>query len=105
MFTDSRNIDRFGRILASAEALQYLEETELPNFEIAYGVTEDSSKDLTIALRRARAHIQDVIGQLYLHRDDRALRGEIRLLLAATREIANSAGGGIAKEFGQRADA
>jgi hypothetical protein len=36
LFTDSRKIDDFGRILASKKAVEYLERTPRPTFQVAY---------------------------------------------------------------------
>jgi hypothetical protein len=36
LFTDSRRVDDFGRILESPQAVEYLERTEKPNFEVAF---------------------------------------------------------------------
>ncbi|GAJ17144.1 unnamed protein product, partial [marine sediment metagenome] len=39
LFTDSRQVDNFGRILESNEAVEYLERTEQPSFEIALRIS------------------------------------------------------------------
>ena len=49
LFTDSRNVDNFGKVLESTEAIEYLERTENPRFEMALrkaGVGEDEIIDL-----------------------------------------------------------
>ncbi len=49
LFTDSRNVDNFGKVLENTEAVEYLERTENPRFEMALrkaGVGEDEIIDL-----------------------------------------------------------
>jgi hypothetical protein len=49
LFTDSRNVDNFGKVLESTQAVEYLERTTNPRFELACrkaGVGEDDIVDL-----------------------------------------------------------
>lgn len=60
---DSRNVDRFGEILAEPRAVKYLQETERPDFETAYSFTE--SNDLVCAsLEEAARNIRIALSDL-----------------------------------------
>jgi ParB-like chromosome segregation protein Spo0J len=51
LFTDSRNVDNFGRVLESAEGVEYLERTPEPSFELAVrkaGVGEEEVQQLIL---------------------------------------------------------
>ena len=56
LFTDSRNVDKFGRVLQSAEAVKYLESTERPVF--------------TMATRKAGADDEEVVSYLEIAGDN-----------------------------------
>lgn len=64
LFTDSRDVDIFGHVLESTEAVQYLETSDSPNFEVAVRISggdesetieyvEKASENLELALGRA----------------------------------------------------
>lgn len=66
LFTDSRNVDNFGKVLESSEAVEYLERTQSPRFELAVrkaGVGEQEIIDLiagasdNIQLALTEAHV------------------------------------------------
>lgn len=64
LFTDSRQVDTFGHVLESDEAIKYLETSDAPNFEVAVRISggdesetieyvEKASENLELALGRA----------------------------------------------------
>ncbi len=67
LFSDSRLVDNFGRILESGEAVEYLERTSRPSFEVALRMAggdepeivrlvEDAADNLELALTRAHLY-------------------------------------------------
>jgi hypothetical protein len=67
LFTDSRQVDRFGKILESKQALEYLKHSHNPKFEAAFRISggdeseiiqlvEDASMNLELVLERAHHH-------------------------------------------------
>lgn len=68
LFSDSRQVDRFGKILESENAIEYLERTKEPRFEIAYqkaGVGED---DLVRIIDQASDNIQLSLTEAHIYR-------------------------------------
>ncbi|MEQ1860415.1 MAG: hypothetical protein ABMA13_10805 [Chthoniobacteraceae bacterium] len=64
LFTDSRQVERFGRVLESREAVEYLESSKNPSFDVAAKLSggdevevaklvDDASDSLELALSRA----------------------------------------------------
>ena len=54
LFTDSRDVDTFGHVLESTEAIQYLETSDSPNFEVAVRI---SGGDESETIEIGRAHV------------------------------------------------
>jgi hypothetical protein len=61
LFTDSRNTDRFGLILASEEARAYLERTEDPRFEVAARLSGGDRAEVIRNVERAADAIEEVL--------------------------------------------
>jgi hypothetical protein len=61
LFTDSRNTDRFGLILASEEARGYLERTEDPRFEVAARLSGGDRAEVIRNVERAADAIEEVL--------------------------------------------
>jgi ParB-like chromosome segregation protein Spo0J len=53
LFTDSRNVDKFGKILESDDAVYYLERTEKPNFDVAYRIAGGDEPELINLIEQA----------------------------------------------------
>jgi len=80
IFSDSRQVDNFGRILESEEALKYLERTEKPSFDVALRMAggdepeilkliEKAADNIELALTRVHQYkkvkrIQEAVGRL-----------------------------------------
>jgi hypothetical protein len=60
---DSRNVDRFGEILGTPRAVEYLKKVQKPDFETAYSLTE--SADLVVdPLNQAARHLRLALSEL-----------------------------------------
>jgi hypothetical protein len=79
LVTDSRLIDDFGKILESEEGVQYLEQTEKPNFDVAFRkaggdepelvkLIDNAANNIQLALTRAHHHIKSEKVQLAVER-------------------------------------
>jgi hypothetical protein len=80
VFSDSRQVDNFGRILESEQALEYLQRTEKPSFDIALRTAggdepeilkliEKAADNIELALTRVHQYkkakrIQEAVGRL-----------------------------------------
>lgn len=66
LFTDSRNVDSFGKILESEEAVQYLESTEEPRYELAYKKAGVGEQDVISLISAASDNIQVALSEVHL---------------------------------------
>jgi hypothetical protein len=69
LFTDSRDVGRFSRILASDEAVSYLRSTDRPNFEVAYQRAGGDEPDLIERIQTATDEIELALGRIHLFKD------------------------------------
>jgi ParB-like chromosome segregation protein Spo0J len=76
--TDSRQVDRFARILESPEAMEYLERAEQPNFETAYRKTGGDEKDVITLVDRAADTIEEALTSAHRHVDSAPLQRAMR---------------------------
>jgi len=71
LFSDSRNIDKFGRMLLSADAVSYLEGSENPNFDFALKKAGGDTEEVLSLLSQAADNIEIAFSTLHMHQDDR----------------------------------
>jgi len=67
LFTDSRNTDRFGLILASKDATAYLERNENPRFEVALRLSGGDRVEVIRHIERAADEIEEVLSVVQHH--------------------------------------
>jgi hypothetical protein len=80
LFTDSRYVDDFGKILESPEAVDYLERTSNPRFELAYrkaGVGEQNVLDL---IGGASDNVQLALSDAHTYRKTASVQKAVRRL-------------------------
>ncbi|WP_338766676.1 hypothetical protein [Massilia sp. METH4] len=80
LFTDSRNVDDFGKILESDEAVAYLERTENPRFEMAYRKSGLGEDNLIAYVNQADDNVQLSLQEAHLHRNSKLLQKAVRRL-------------------------
>lgn len=96
LFTDSRYVDQFGKILESEEAVEYLERSEDPRWEIAYRKAEIGEQDLINFIETASDNIQQALTEAHLfkksdkvHKVVKRLGKDAAALLALFPDIRN----------------
>lgn len=67
LFTDSRYVDDFGKILESSKGREYLERTPSPNFDFALRVSGADEPELANLLESAADNIELALGRIHLH--------------------------------------
>jgi hypothetical protein len=67
LFTDSRRIDDFGRILASKKAVTYLERTEKPSFEVAYRTAGGDEPETIRLVEQAAENVELALGKAHFY--------------------------------------
>lgn len=73
---DSRQVDRFGEMLAEPRAVAYLKEAAEPRFDIAYSLTKGSADLVIDPLREARRHITLALSELGNRGEEQSVREE-----------------------------
>jgi len=68
LFTDSRLVDDFGRILESDQAVEYLERTERPRFEVALQLAGGDEPEIIRLLERAADNIELSLTRVHHHK-------------------------------------
>lgn len=80
MVRDSRQIDRFGKILLSPQALQYLDRTEHPSFEVAYRYSGGDEVETVEHIERASDEIEQALGTIHIHRKSKRIQAAVERL-------------------------
>lgn len=80
LFTDSRHVDTFGKMLESEDAVEYLESTEKPRFEMAFRKTGLGEASVIGYVTAADDNIQLSLQEAHLHKQSKDLQKAIRRL-------------------------
>jgi hypothetical protein len=74
LFTDSRNVGRFARVLESDDAVEYLRETRSPSFQVASQKAGADEPELVRRVETATDEIEQTLSRVHLHVDSEELR-------------------------------
>lgn len=74
LFTDSRKVDAFGSILESTKAVQYLERSPNPNFEIAYRMAGGDEPEIVRLIETAADNIELALTRAHLYAKSKKLQ-------------------------------
>ncbi len=74
LFTDSRYVTRFSKILQSERAVDYLRKTDHPSFEVAAQKAGADEPELVALVERATDDIEQVLGRVHLYADSQPLQ-------------------------------
>jgi len=80
LFTDSRYVDQFGKILESNDAIHYLERTEDPRWEVAYRKAGVGEQELIDYIEKASDNIQQALTEVYLFKKSKKVHKVVRRL-------------------------
>ena len=70
---DSRQVDKFARVLASGESLNYLRTIRRPNLEKAYIIAGGNQEELYDTISNAAINLQDALSVIHRYKDDENL--------------------------------
>lgn len=77
LFTDSRLVDDFGEILESDEAVEYLEQTDRPNFEVAFRRAGGDEPELARLINNAANNIQLTLSRVHHYTQSESIRSAV----------------------------
>jgi len=80
LFTDSRKVDDFGRILESRKAVEYLERSDEPSFDIAFRLAGGDEPEIIRLIENAADNVELALTRAHLYADSKELRAAIERL-------------------------
>lgn len=80
LFTDSRMVDNFGIILESDEAVEYLERSEPPRFDIAFKMAGGEEIEVVRFIERAADDLELALTTAHLHKKSEKVQKAVRRL-------------------------
>jgi len=89
LFTDSRQVDNFGRILESNEAVEYLERTEQPSFEIALRISGGDEPEIIRLVETAADNIEMALTRAHFFKKSERLKKAVERLAKDARQMMN----------------
>jgi len=90
LFTDSRQMGEFTKILENPEALEYLETASEPRFEVARQKAGGDLTELVTNLKEAATLLQVSLTAVHLFSDDPDVKKNIDLISKHLRQMANT---------------
>ena len=89
LFTDSRRVDDFGRILENSQAVQYLEETKRPNFEYAFQLSGGGESEIAQLFNEAATNVQLALSRVHHYKDSEDIQEAIKRLGIDVQQLLN----------------
>ncbi len=77
LFTDSRLVDKFGVILASPQAVEYLERADKPNFDNAYRLAGGDEPELVRLVQTAADNVELALSRAHLYTKSEDLQAAV----------------------------
>ncbi len=87
LFTDSRNVGNFARILSSEEATEYLRSVPEPSFELALQKAGIEDEEIENQLKEASNQMELALSRVHLHLDSSSIQRAMRRLALNAREL------------------
>lgn len=87
LFTDSRKVTNFGRMLESEESLKYLERTENPKFEVAHQLAGGDEPELATLLATAADNVELALTRVHLYKKSKDIKDAVARLGADTTQL------------------
>jgi hypothetical protein len=78
LFSDSRQVDNFGRILESKEAVEYLERTEKPSFEVALRTAGGDEPEILRYIEKAADEVELALTRVHFFRKSKKIQAAVK---------------------------
>lgn len=89
LFTDSRYVDSFGKILESEEAVEYLERTDNPRFELAFRKAGLGEESVLEYIETAGDNVQLALQEAHIHKHSDRMQKAVKRLSADVMQLAS----------------
>lgn len=87
LFSDSRQVDNFGRILESAKGVEYLKRTDKPTFAIALRIAGGDEPEIVRYIERAADDIELALTRVHLYKKSKQIRQAVKRVGAHTLQL------------------
>ena len=87
LFSDSRQIDNFGRILESKKGIEYLKRTEKPTFAIALRIAGGNAPEIVRYIEKAADDIELALTRVHLYKKSKKIQQAVERLGAHTLQL------------------
>ena len=87
LFTDSRSVGDFARVLASENAIEYLRSVPEPSFDLAMQKAGIEDEEIENQLKEASNQMELALSRVHLHRESESIQKAIRRLALNAKEI------------------
>ena len=87
LFTDSRQVDNFGRILESNEAVEYLKRTEKPSFEVSLRISGGDEPEIIKLVETAADNIEMALTRAHFFKKSKKLKKAVERLAKDTKQM------------------
>ena len=85
--TDSRQVDKFAKVLASAEGLDYLRTVKRPSLEKAFVIAGGDQEELYELMSTAAYNVEEALSSIHHYADDERLIRIVQRLSANMSQI------------------
>jgi hypothetical protein len=80
LFSDSRQVDNFGRILQSKDAVEYLERTSKPNFDVAFRMAGGDEPEIVRLVEEAADNVELALTRAHIYSKSKKLHAAVERL-------------------------
>lgn len=87
LFTDSRQVDNFGLVLESPEAVEYLERSDAPVFEVAFRMAGGDEPEIVKLIQKAADNIELALTRAHLYTKSSKLQEAVKRLAADAEQL------------------
>ena len=87
LFTDSRDVGDFARILGDGEAVSYLKSSPNPSFEVALQRTGVEHEEIENQLKEANVQMELALSRIHLHLESESIKQEMRRFALNAKEL------------------
>ncbi|MXZ24446.1 MAG: hypothetical protein F4Y80_06170 [Caldilineaceae bacterium SB0665_bin_21] len=87
LFSDSRYVGDFARILSNTEAVDYLRSSAIPSFDVALQKAGVEDEEIENQLKEANTQMELALSRIHLHLDSQSIRKAMERLALNAKEL------------------
>jgi len=87
VFSDSRQVDNFGRIIESKEAVEYLERTEHPSFDVALRTAGGDEPEIIRLIEKAADEVELALTRAHFFKKSKKIQAAVKRFGADAKQL------------------